>query len=62
MVVHTYQQPMDQVALIAHRVNELARIGFKRDDLVVLSCRGLLMADTHSAVCLGRKMIHPYSN
>jgi hypothetical protein len=53
---------MDQVALIAHRVNELARIGFKRDDLVVLSCRGLLMADTHSAVCLGRKMIHPYSN
>jgi superfamily I DNA and RNA helicase len=41
VVVHTYQQPMDQVALIAHRVNELVRVGFKRDDVVVLSCRGL---------------------
>jgi hypothetical protein len=53
VVVHTYQQPMDQVALIAHRVNELVRIGFKSDDVVVLSCRGLESATLHDIDAVG---------
>jgi len=41
VAVHAYEKPADQGPVIAHRVNELVRIGFKRDDIVVLSCRGL---------------------
>lgn len=53
VAVHTYREPSDQVALVAHRINELVRIGFKRDDVVVLSCRGLDSATLHDADTVG---------
>ena len=38
--VHTYEQDMDQAAMVAHRVTDLMRIGFKPEEIVVISCRG----------------------
>lgn len=53
VAVHTYAQPLDQIALIAHRVNELVRIGFRREDVVVLSCRGVESATLHDVDAVG---------
>jgi hypothetical protein len=36
----TYDDPADQPALVAHRITELIRDGFRHEDIVVISCVG----------------------
>lgn len=39
--VTAYSEPAEQVALVARRVSALQRMGFKLEDIVILSCRGI---------------------
>lgn len=39
--VTPYQAPEEQATLVGQRVTELLRIGFKPEDIVVLTCRGV---------------------
>jgi hypothetical protein len=38
--VHEYEHDNEQEKIVAHRINDLQRIGFKLDEIVVVSCHG----------------------
>ncbi len=41
VAVHPYDVPHEQRQIVSHRIKELVRVGFKHDEIVVISCRGM---------------------
>jgi superfamily I DNA and RNA helicase len=41
VAVHKYDAPHEQMKIVSHRIQELVRVGFKHDEIVVISCRGM---------------------
>ena len=38
--MHQYEEDNEQEKIVAHRLNELQRTGFKLDEIVIVSCHG----------------------
>ncbi|HEX7080554.1 MAG TPA: ATP-binding domain-containing protein [Gammaproteobacteria bacterium] len=42
--LHEYEDERGQQKILAHRINELVKLGFTHDDIAVVSCRGVNQA------------------
>jgi hypothetical protein len=52
--IHTYSKPGDQIKIVSHRITELVRLGFKHEEIVVISCRGMASSAFASCDRLGK--------
>jgi superfamily I DNA and RNA helicase len=42
--LHEYEDEREQRKILAHRINELVKLGFTHDDIAIVSCRGVNQA------------------
>jgi len=61
VVVHTYEQPSAQVQLVADRVKDLKKAGFRDDEIVVISCRGMASSAFANVNTVGRLPIRRFT-
>jgi hypothetical protein len=41
VTLHAYKEPEEQMKMVAHQVSELLREGFRQEQIVILSCKGM---------------------
>jgi hypothetical protein len=41
VLVHTYDDPQNQPKIVAHRINELLKLGFDHEEIAIVSCIGM---------------------
>jgi hypothetical protein len=61
VAMYDYEEPRELPDMLAHRVQELAKVGFKAEDIAIVSCRGMGSTALKDIVQIGKHKVRKFT-